>query len=297
MQHCFSFRQPGFGLLAGLWRVRKLQKIVKARPYLFLPAADTVSLEPMVFGTYEHGVSKLLEFFCQEGYRDALFDIGANIGLSAVFCGEHFEQVFFFEPNPILFDVLRANTRSLPCKTTLFDFGLGPDDCTSTLRVPLHNVGGGYVSDIHNALSVEDFEKKDGIQKGGSNDKYLSIPVEIKCGRNVLAEIFAKLSPDAKLLFKIDVEGYEKVVLAEIAKALLPSHRVVIVFENFSNEITPAFIRSIFGQVKSIERLTTNVERLSSKLHKLLRTLLFGRIYSLEPEPLQLLGEIVITVR
>jgi FkbM family methyltransferase len=262
-----------------------------------LPAGDTVSLEPLIFGTYEEGVRKLVEHFSQQGYRDALFDIGANIGLSTVFCGEYFEQVFCFEPNPVLFDVLRANTRTLSYKTTLFDFGLGRDDRSSILRVPHHNVGGGYVADADNTLSADELTKKDGVSQGGRNDSYLSMQVQIKNGRAVLEGILSKLRPDAKLLFKIDVEGYEKVVLIEIAKALRPSHSAVIVFENFSDEITPVFIRSIFPNLKSIERLSTNLEKLPSKLHKFVRALTSGRIYQLEPEPAKLLGEVVLTIR
>jgi hypothetical protein len=196
----------------------------------------------------------------------------------------------------VLFDVLRANTRTLSCKTTLFDFGLGRDDRSSILRVPQHNVGGGYVADADNTLSADELTKKDGISQGDRNDNYLSMQVQIKNGRAVLEGILSKLAPDARLLFKIDVEGYEKVVLTEIAAALRPSHSAVIVFENFSGEKTPAFIRSIFPNVKSIERLTTNLEVLPSKLQKLVRTLISGRIYSLEPDPARLLGEVVLTI-
>ena len=235
MRQKFKFCQPGLDLLAGLWRVRKLQQLIKARPNLFLPTADPVSLEPLIFGTYEHGVSKLVEHFSQCGYRDAFFDIGANIGLSTVFCGEYFEQVFCFEPNPVLFDVLRANTRTLSCKTTLFDFGLGRDDRSSILRVPQHNLAGGYVADADNTLSEDQLAKKDGISQGGRNDNYLSMQVQIKSGRVVMEGILSKLAPDARLLFKIDVEGYEKVVLTEIAEALQPYQRSVIIFENFSD--------------------------------------------------------------
>ena len=128
MRKPFTFRQPGLDLIAGLWRLRKLQQLIKARPNLILPAADTESLEPLIYGTYDDGVTKLVEHFSRQGYRDAFFDIGANIGLSTVFCGEYFEQVFCFEPNPVLFDVLRANTRRLPFSTTLFEFGVGRVD-------------------------------------------------------------------------------------------------------------------------------------------------------------------------
>jgi FkbM family methyltransferase len=295
MRHPFKFHQPDLGFLGNLWRGKRLQQLIKARPNLFLPAGDIVSIEPLIFGTYEQGVRKLFEHFSEQGYSDALFDIGANIGLSTVFGGENFEQVFCFEPNPILFDVLCANTRTLPYKTTLFDFGLGPEDRLSILRVPHHNVGGGYVIS-GNTYSAAELLKKDFINQGGGNDSYSEMSVQIKNCRVVLEGILSNLAPNSKLLFKIDVEGYEKEVLVGISQALRPEHQAVIIFENFSDKITPAFLHSIFANLKSIERLTTNLDQLDSKLHKLVRMMVSGRIFSLETEPARLQGEVVLMI-
>lgn len=296
MQPSFKFRQPGIPLLAGLWRVKKLRSLVRTKRALFVPAGDTVSLEPLAFDTYEHGVSKLLEHFSQLGYCHALFDIGTNIGLSTVYSEAYFTKIFCFEPNPILFDVLRANTRQLTEKTTLFNFGLGPEDKICTLRVPRHNVGGGYVDDEDNTLSAADLARKDGIDDTGDDRNHLSVEVEIRCGRTVIGDILLKLKPNETLLFKIDVEGYEKTVLTEIASALSSKHKAIIIFENFSEEITPEFIHSIFNKVQYIGRLKSSLEDRPYKFLKFLHVLLFGREYSIDFEPKKLLGEIIVSV-
>jgi len=296
MKEMFSFHQKGLDLIIKLMRARKLKQAVKAQPNLFLPAGDTTSLEPLIFGTYEHGLTELVSFFSKQGYRSAFFDIGANIGLSSFYCGAHFEKIFCFEPNSQLIDVLRANTNSVKHKTTIFNYGLGNEDKSTVLVVPKHNLGGGYIRDANQSLSLDELAAKDRLHRNSIHDKYISTPVNIKTGRTVLTDILSKLDAKSNVLFKVDVEGYEKVILTEIAHALRSTHCAVIIFENFSQDITPAYIRTIFNKDVKIQRLTNNLQELNSNVSKILRTLMFGRVYSLEDDPKTLLGQVVLTV-
>jgi len=57
---------------------------------------------------------------------DIVFDVGANIGLFALFIQEKFENVtvYSFEPAPPLFEILKANTSQYGEKCRLFNCGL-----------------------------------------------------------------------------------------------------------------------------------------------------------------------------
>lgn len=275
-EDCYSFNQNGLGLIIKLIRARKLAKLVKVQPNLFLSASDTIALEPLIFGTYEHGLTELVKFLSKQGYQSAFFDIGANIGLSAFYCGAHFEKIFCFEPNPQLIDVLRANTNSLKHKTTIFDCGLGNEDKSTVLVVPKHNRGGGYIRDENQSLSPDELAAKDKLQADNMHDMYISMPVHIKTGRNVLTDILSEMDANSKVIFKVDVEGYEKVIITEIAHALRSTNCAVIIFENFSQDITPDFIRKTFNKDLKIQRLSNNLQELNSNVTKILRALILG---------------------
>jgi FkbM family methyltransferase len=55
-----------------------------------------------------------------------VFDIGANIGLFALFIEESFPgaTIYMFEPSPQLCQIIRANTNNLNCDINIFEFGV-----------------------------------------------------------------------------------------------------------------------------------------------------------------------------
>ena len=69
---------------------------------------------------------------------DVVFDIGANIGLYAVFFSTLVGprgRVFAFEANPELYDVLRRTVAGLD-NCELFEFGLSDAEASGSLHVP-----------------------------------------------------------------------------------------------------------------------------------------------------------------
>lgn len=212
---------------------RRLTK--NALPY-FTRGSDSISVSSQINGCHEVQIKKLFETASNRGYGDFLIDIGANIGLSSCQSGNLFKEVHCFEPNPNCFKILTVNTQIAvqSSKLHLYNIGLGATRTSAQLLVPKHNWGGAFVMDKNNAYSSGLLSEKDGL--GAFNpENYHNLEIEIHAAVDVFKSLFQELLDRnlKKGVIKIDVEGYELLVLRALAQTLPKEVELVVVFECF----------------------------------------------------------------
>lgn len=234
-------------LLAKSWLFKQL---TRNSTNLFLRGQDIISILPQISGNHEIITTKLIEFFAQNGYDDFLIDIGANIGLISCQSGQKFKKVHMYEPNPICCCILEANSLlSLSHeKFEIHNFGLGDENSFVKLTIPRNNWGGAYVQSSKNCYSSEILANKDGCRDFDS-ENYFAIDVSIKNAKDHLSKIFSELlTSDLSCgVIKIDVEGYELVILQGIASALPKETKVQIVFESLDSEFKVNKVLEMFA--------------------------------------------------
>jgi len=233
-----------FGFLS-----RRIKKIIFKRMTskglkVFLRKGDIFSFAPLFEGVHEKPLTNLIEFFSEKNFSDYFIDIGANIGLSSCQNGSAFQKVICFEPNPLCANILRTNLAiSLPSeKFIINEFALGEAEGNFELCIPKHNWGGAFIRSDDNAYSEAILASKDNFD-GLDSDNYVNSVVQVKSTKDTFLEIFSNLRRKdlKKGIIKIDVEGFEEVVLLGIAEVLPSDFDVVIVFENFNENFD--FIR------------------------------------------------------
>ncbi|MEE3232641.1 MAG: FkbM family methyltransferase [Candidatus Latescibacterota bacterium] len=211
---------------------------------VFLRKGDIFSFAPLFEGVHEKPLTNLIEFFSEKNFSDYFIDIGANIGLSSCQNGSAFQKVICFEPNPLCANILRTNLAiSLPSeKFIINEFALGEAEGNFELCIPKHNWGGAFIRSDDNAYSEAILASKDNFD-GLDSDNYVNSVVQVKSTKDTFLEIFSNLRRKdlKKGIIKIDVEGFEEVVLLGIAEVLPSDFDVVIVFENFNENFD--FIR------------------------------------------------------
>ena len=233
-----------FGFLS-----RRIKKIIFKRMTskglkVFLRKGDIFSFAPLFEGVHEKPLTNLIDFFSEKNFSDYFIDIGANIGLSSCQNGSAFQKVICFEPNPLCANILRTNLAiSLPSeKFIINEFALGEAEGNFELCIPKHNWGGAFIRSDDNAYSEAILASKDNFD-GLDSDNYVNSVVQVKSTKDTFLEIFSNLRRKdlKKGIIKIDVEGFEEVVLLGIAEVLPSDFDVVIVFENFNENFD--FIR------------------------------------------------------
>jgi FkbM family methyltransferase len=236
----------------GLWLFRK------SLP-LFVRGTDSISLDPLVNGQWDHVLQALFRHAAANDFSDFFIDIGANIGLTSCQCGALFRQVVMYEPNPELFPVLTLNAGTMlrAGQWRAFNFGLGPLPRDTTLNVPAENFGGAFVHDEHNAYSDALFARKH-AQSHFDLTHYRQISIHLESTTEVLSTLFAELQCGKLLrgVIKIDVEGYEKAIVEGIAACLPAGMRCLIVFENWDAQFDVAALLGKFSRPASAYYIT-----------------------------------------
>jgi len=218
---------------------RLFRKLTRESANVFLRSGDLISIPPQVSGVWEPDLTRFIERCANNGYGDFLIDIGANIGLTSCQNGGGFNQVHMFEPNPLCVHILEVNSAiSLERgRYQIHPVGLGKKDEEQTLSVPKHNWGGAFINSRSNTYSNEILSQKDGFESLDESN-YDEVRIEVRNASQVLRKLFGELGSSGLTsgVIKIDVEGYEFVVLEGIAKSIPDDFNAVIVFENWSED-------------------------------------------------------------
>jgi len=148
------------------------------------------------------------EFPLAHGEVASVLDIGANVGITALYFAQVFPnaRIYAFEPAPDNFAILQRNIANCP-RIRGFNFALGAKDATLELFAsdsPLNF--GGY--SLH--------------ETGSDTSKKISIPV-----RNAAAAL-AEIGVNAADVIKVDTEGAEYDILTALPEALLGSAKLVV---------------------------------------------------------------------
>jgi FkbM family methyltransferase len=182
---------------------------LKSGALIIVPTDDYVGRSIYYFGDLD----RKLTWLCREILRpgDVAIDIGANIGLvslnMAAFVGPS-GRVEAFEPQPRLWPFLRRSIElNSFSQITLHPIALGAEDGTLELSIPLFNSGG---ASLHHR-----YDNNDCVEITVRNSgKYLS-----------------SLDLPRIRLMKIDVEGYEQVVLSNATSFFVSNPPESILFE------------------------------------------------------------------
>jgi FkbM family methyltransferase len=236
---------------------RLLAAIASENCNLFLRSGDVISANAQVNGFHEPELAGLIETYTKQGYADFLIDIGANIGLTSCQSGNLFKQVHMFEPNPLCLKILEVNaTIALTTDFKVHPYGLGDKQRHCVLTVPRANWGGAFIDDESNAYDQSLLLSKDGFSAIDAAN-YFKVDVEIRMAALALQEVFADLRRLnlTRGVIKIDVEGYESVVLKGIAESLPTDFAAVVIFENWDPKARLADMVAPFQRASRLSKL------------------------------------------
>jgi FkbM family methyltransferase len=184
----------------------KLRKYHRQDEQLLVFSKDFIGEEIFAYGVYEKNeINTIIASLDFDISKMNALDIGANIGNHAIQFSNYFKNVYCFEPNKTIFEVLKINSRNRT-NTHLYNFGLSDQNTISYLDIPDHNFGGASVTSSETDNTVE---------------------IELKVCDDFFEEEFA--------LVKIDVEGHETNVLQGMTK-LITKNKPIICFELINTE-------------------------------------------------------------
>lgn len=170
----------------------------------------------MLTGRYEAEELALMRPFLRPGHT--VLDVGANIGYTTRFLGQSVGQrgrVHAFEPNPLIFSLLKENTKNLP-QVKVHNLGLSSDNGEHLLFLAGNNHSVASFSETYPATHL--------AHRGESLAKVSA--------RTVRGDDFLKEEGIAWVnVIKIDVEGWELSVLAGLEDRILASGSIAIFCE------------------------------------------------------------------
>ena len=253
----YTFRR---GLLESWrWRLKRslFKRLTRASMPVFTLGGDVISVNPQVHGVYEPQVMHLIRTAAADGLDHFFVDIGANIGLIACQAARHFRRLVLVEPNPQVLPILKANAARCLRDTEheIFEFALGTADGSAQLRVPRGNLGGAFIQDAANAYSASTLARKDGFAALEAAN-YENIEISVRDANQALTALALSLREKGceRGVFKLDVEGYEPVVLASILECFKLGFRFMVVMECQSDgrEIQALVERHGFGRLLQV---------------------------------------------
>jgi FkbM family methyltransferase len=232
----YDYKVDPFSTTSHYFKDWLFERLTEKSLPLLIRGADILSMSAQIHGDYEPHIKHLIEHCANSGFSDFFIDVGANIGLTSCQSGDSFKEVHMFEPNPDCFNVLRINSKIAlkKCRYVLHEYGLGDEDTQKVLSIPRHNWGGAFINDGKNMYTDMTLASKDGFELLDSAN-YEEVTINIKNSVEVLGKLFVSFQTANRSsgVIKIDVEGYEPIVLGAIA-ATIPEHfRAIIVFESW----------------------------------------------------------------
>ena len=168
--------------------------------------SDYINKEIFSNGIYESSLlEKLKGIIVKEETFGTYVDVGANIGNHTVYFSKIAKEVIAFEPNPICYNLTKANLLANKCNNAIV-------------------INKAVSSKIGNARFVFNFE-----HTGGGNlldSSIISDDEEIDVKLTILDEFYSKIE---KLdLIKIDAEGHENDVLLGAKKIIIRDLPIVV---------------------------------------------------------------------
>lgn len=217
--------------------VREAAVDIGGTPYII--ASDDDYLEH-IGNVFEPEMVQLFRAVANDS--EAILDIGANIGCTAILFGGLSKYVYAFEPSPTTFALLERNIRraGLP-NVFLHNIGLGAESGECTLTFNPSNRSGGFVSN-HTQASVGHAVERITIRR--------------------MDDVMTSLNPSSIDFIKVDVEGFEGHVLRGAARTLSAYKPVLILELNhwclnaFQRTSIPDFfdlLRSIFPLLLAVD--------------------------------------------
>lgn len=184
----------------------KLRKYHKKEDQLLVFSRDFIGEEVFAYGIYEKNeIDTILASLDFDLTKTNALDIGANIGNHTLQFSKHFDNVYCFEPNKTIFDVLTINTRNRT-NVHLNNFGLSNEARQSYLAVPEFNFGGGSVTSSVGTTNTE---------------------ISLRVFDNTIDHEFS--------FIKIDIEGHELNALKGMVNAIT-KNKPIISFELINSE-------------------------------------------------------------
>lgn len=233
----WSHKYPNKEWLDDEKKIKKYQNVISKSPSIYMRPHDIISLNPITRGYHEKDVEAFIKWASLNGFSNFLIDIGANIGLTTCLAGENYKNIYCFEPNILVRRILETNIDITFNKQNkniqIFPFGLGNQELSTTITIPKKNFGGAFILE-NNQYSQDILASKDGF-KSFDQTNYLNVEIKVKTLAQELTPILnqaAQEISEVKGLVKLDVEGYELVLLQELYKTLPIHSEILVVFEN-----------------------------------------------------------------
>lgn len=192
-----------------------------------------------VQGYLKHGIH--LQDSC------VVFDVGANIGLFALWLTQHYKDtyIYAFEPVPILFEALKKNFQQIdPEHLKAFPFGLWHENTTATMA---YHPNATAMSTVYPYTQQEKSELQEAIFKNlpeAAQEEFkpmLNLFFEnepIQCQLRKASEVIRENNVSQINLLKIDVEKAELDVLQGFtAEDWLKVQQVVIEIHNLDDRL------------------------------------------------------------
>ena len=215
-----------------------LRRLFRGLNPFFMNPSDIITRFTIAYGVHERMVFELIKFISSSEHNDFLIDIGANIGLTSAQTAGRYKKYYLVEPNPIVFNVLKANLAiHLPAGSfETYNFGLSDKDMQTELMIPKDNWGGAFILE-GNAYEQKTLLSKDG-KKSLSEDDYLKQKIVLRDSEVFIEDVIERLKREglSKGLVKVDVEGYEMKVLTKIIPKLIAAQiSCYIIFEQWDD--------------------------------------------------------------
>ena len=205
-----------------IWHYNAIKYTHKESLAPYLKYRDSITDIWYIFGDYERHINNAIDYYTKKDYQDFFIDVGANIGLTTILNWKKFDNLYCFEPNDLVFNILKTNI-AISCdkeKVKIFNVGLGLKRGKYMLKVPKHNFGGAFIQE--NNLQYQ-FDKA---------ENHIDVQVNIESEDFLNENIFNTFKAEHKGIIKIDVEGYELEVL-ELILNTINVNKVIIIFENW----------------------------------------------------------------
>lgn len=228
---------------------RSLLKRTLKRPNLFVNPSDHMGLDVLIDGSWDQFLTDSIRAVSVSNLNDIFIDIGANIGLISTQVADKFRKIIAFEPNPIAFGVLQANTLThiSESKLLLRNCGLGSHASVAQLEIPAGNLGGAFVRGAGNKLTEEQLSKKE----GGTLNVTKTLDIFIESAHDFFDTVYREITGNqCRVVIKMDVEGMEEsIIRALFVSRLWCSKEVICFFETWSCELKAEILSSLEGSV------------------------------------------------